>query len=235
MITVCCFKWKPQFGPYRSQFGAEQVQVLQRMVARHYKKLHRFVCITDDATGLDGVETIPLWSDYAEVPSPHGGGNPSCYRRLKLFDPAISHMLGDRFVTLDLDTVIVGDVAPIFDRSEDFVMWGETDPRSWYNGSMMLMTAGARPKVWTDFHPQKSPRAAFRAGRFGSDQGWISHVLGKGEATWGRKDGVYSYRVHVAPSGNVLPENAKIVFFHGKTDPWAHSAQIIPWVHKHWR
>lgn len=237
MLTVVAFKWKPQGGHYRSSFGADQVIVLRNMVQRNYKKPHRFVCITDDASGLagEGVETIPLWSDYAEIPSPHGGGNPSCYRRLKLFDPAIKGMLGERFIALDLDTVIVGDVAPIFDRTEPFVMWGETDPRSWYNGSMMLMTAGSRAKVWTDFNPNTSPRQALKAGRFGSDQGWISHVLGKGEATWGRKDGVYSYRVHLAPVGNDLPDDARIVFFHGKHDPWAHSCQQIPWVKAHWR
>lgn len=235
MITVVCFKWKPPQGQYRSHFGAEQVRVLRNMVHRHYAKPHRFVCITDDASGLDDVETVPLWDDFASVPSPHGGGNPSCYRRLKLFDPSIRDVLGDRFIAMDLDTVLTGDVAHVFDRSEDFVMWGETDPRSWYNGSMMLMTAGARPQVWSTFHPVQSPKAAFRAGRFGSDQGWISHVLGKGEATWGRKDGVYSFRVHLAPNGYALPSDARIVNFHGRVDPWSHEGQQIPWIREHWR
>jgi hypothetical protein len=236
VLTVCCFKWKPQKPGYRSQFAAEHVRVLRNMVARHYKQPHRFVCITDDAKGLDDIETIPLWSDHANVPSPHGGGNPSCYRRLKLFDPAIEGVLGKRIVSIDLDTVIVNDLSPLWDRPEDFVIWGgETDKRSWYNGSMWMLTAGSRSKVWTTFHPHDSPRAALRAGRFGSDQGWISHVLGKGEATWTQADGCYSWRVHLAPKGGQLPENARVIFFHGKNDPWHYDCMQVDWIREHWQ
>lgn len=233
MLTVCTFRWKPPAG-YRSSFGPDAVLRLRDMVARHYPHPHRFVCITDDQRSLKQVETLPLWDDLAGVPSPHGRGNPSCYRRLKLFDPAIETLLGPRFVSLDLDTVIVGDLSPIFHRTEDFIIWGETDPRSFYNGSMLMMTAGARPQVWTDFNPRKSPMLTKRAGKFGSDQGWISYCLGPGEARWGRQDGVYSYRVHISPQGNVLPADARIVMFHGRVDPWSFRGQQIDWVRTHW-
>ena len=153
MLNICCFKWTPPAG-YRSTFGPETVNVLQRMVARHYAAPHQFTCITDDPRGLDPeVHVVPLWSDFATIPSPHGGHNPSCYRRLRVFAPDIAPILGDRFVCVDLDTVIVGDLAPLFDRPEDFVIWGETDPRSFYNGSMFLLRAGARPRVWDEFDP----------------------------------------------------------------------------------
>lgn len=233
MITVCCFKWaKPG---YRSTFTAEHVLVLRNMVARHYQKPHRFVCITDDARGLESIETVKLWDDYKDIPSPHGGHNPSCYRRLKLFSRDIGSVLGQRFVTVDLDTVITGNMSPLWDRTEDFIIWGETNPKSFYNGSMFMLTAGSRAQVWEDFDPVKSPRMALKAGRFGSDQGWISHRLGRGEATWGRTDGVYSFRVHIQPFGGSLPNGARIVFFHGKEDPWGYKAQQYPWIREHWR
>lgn len=233
-LTVVTFKWKPQPG-YRSKFGPEAVIALRNMIRRHYPHQHRFVCITDDAAGLAGIDTIPLWKDHATVPSPHGAGNPSCYRRLKLFDPAIADLLGPRFVCLDLDTVIVGDLTPLWHRPEDFVIWGETDPRSFYNGSMFMLTAGARPQLWTEFDPRVSPKLARKAGRFGSDQGWISYKLGPGEAMWTRADGVYSFRVHLEPTGaDELPANAKIVMFHGKVDPWAWKAQRLAWVREHY-
>lgn len=233
--SVVCFKWKPVLG-YRSSYGPDQVNVFFSMTRRHYRPDVRCICVTDDAKGIDAsIEIVPMWDTFASVPSPHGGKNPACYRRLKAFSAEAGDWFGQRFVCVDLDTVICGDMAPVWDRDEDFVIWGETDPRSNYNGSMFLMTAGARRQVYEQFNPAKSPREHFRAGKFGSDQGWISHLLGKGEKCWSTKDGVYSYRKHIATKGNVLPENARIVMWHGRHDPWDYKSQNIPWVKEHYR
>lgn len=230
MLSVVCFKWRPA-STYRSSYGPETVNVLRRMVARHYNRPHRFICVTDDAAGLaPDVEVVPLWDEFATVPSPHGRHNPSCYRRLRMFRADAGDTFGPRFVCVDLDTVIVGDVAPLWDRPEDFVIWGETDPRSWYNGSMFLLSAGSRRRVYEAFDPNRSPAKAKAAGRFGSDQGWISYVLGPGEASWTRADGVYSYRVHLKPNPSRLPPGARMVMFHGHVDPWSPEARALPWV-----
>ncbi len=233
-ITFVCFKWKAAPG-YRSTFGPDAVLALQRMVATHYATPHRFVCVTDDADGLQGVETIPLWPDHASVRSPAGGHNPSCYRRLKLFAPDAGLTFGERVVAIDLDTVIVNDIAPIVDRQEDFIIWGESDfPRQWYNGSLWSLKTGTRPQVWTKFDPATSPRTAKRAGARGSDQGWFSYILGPHEATWGRKDGIYSFRKHIQPKGGALPADARIICFHGHQDPWGYACQHVDWIRKHW-
>jgi hypothetical protein len=136
---------------------------------------------------------------------------------------------------MDLDTVIVADVTTLFDRPEDFVIWGESDfPKTtWYNGSLWLLTAGSRRQVWETFNTG-SPLLTRRANARGSDQGWISYVLGPKEATFGRQDGVYSYRKDILKMDGVLPENARIICFHGKVDPWAPEGQVWPWVQEHW-
>jgi hypothetical protein len=60
-------------------------------------------------------------------------------------------------------------------------------------------------------------------------------VLGKGEATWTRKDGVYSFRKDIAKRpGYSLPEDARLVAFHGKIDPWSSRAQHVGWIKKHY-
>lgn len=235
MITVLCWRWAPPQG-YRSTFGPETVHALDRMVKRHYPKQHRFVCVTDDPTGLDGIETFPLWSDHALVPSPHGGKNPSCYRRLKAFAPEAGQWFGERIVSIDLDTVIVGDLSPLFDRQEDFIIWGQSDfPKSqWFNGSLWMLKTGSRPQVWQRFNPATSPQEAKAAGARGSDQGWLSYILGHTEATWTDQDGVYSYRVHLKRGALPLPKNAKVICFHGQEDPWHPQPQRLPWVRKHW-
>lgn len=235
MLSVITWLWRKD--GYRSVFTGHHVNVLAAMVARNLRLPHRFLCVTDIHEGIDtsAVTVIPAWNDFVDVQSPYGAHQPSCYRRLRAFHPEIGQVFGERFVMLDLDTVIVGDVTPLWDRPEDFVAWGETDPRSFYNGSMMLIRAGCRPKVWTDFDPQTSPMLAKSAGRFGSDQGWLSYCLGPGEARWTTEDGVYSYRVHLRANPTQLPGNARIVMFHGGTDPWSEMAQQWPWVKTHYR
>jgi hypothetical protein len=235
VLSVVCWRWPTPLG-YRSTFGPQTVNVLRRMVARHYPHPHRFLCVTDDAKGIDPeVEIVPDWRDYADLPSASGGRNPSCYRRLRAFHPDIGSVFGERFVSLDLDTVIVRDMTPVWDRSEDFVIWGDTNPRTFYNGSMFLMNAGARPHVWQTFDPQVSPARARAAGHFGSDQGWISHCLGPNETKWSRADGVYSFKSHLVMNIRMLPADARIVFFHGDLDPWSEYVQLnCPWAKEHW-
>lgn len=237
MLDVICWKWKPTRG-YRSQFGPQTVNVLRRMVARNLRLPHRFSCITDDPAGIDPqVRIIPLWQDYADVPNPSGGHNPSCYRRLKMFSQAARTLIGERIVSMDLDVVVTGDLTPLFDHDEDFVIWGgqSVQPRGgvpfcWYNGSLMQLKAGTRSQVWEQFDPRVSPRRAHAANSRGSDQGWISHVLGPHERTWGAEDGVYSFRNHVHPMGR-LPADARLVVFHGKHDPWMPDVQQRhPWI-----
>ena len=233
-VSVVCWKWEPRPG-YRSTFGPETVNVLRSMVRRHYGDC-RFICVTDDTAGLDpGVEVVPDWKDFADIPSPHGGKNPSCYRRLRAFSPDIASVFGTRFVSLDLDTVVVGDLHPLWDRPEDFVIWGDTNKSTFYNGSMMLMTAGSRRQVWEQFDPRKSPQQSKADGKWGSDQGWISYCLGPGEAKWSRADGVYSFRNDLQKTHD-LPANARLVSFHGRLDPWAaYIQQQYPWVKRHWQ
>jgi hypothetical protein len=236
VLTVACWRWKP-FDGYRSSYGPETVLTLRSMVARHYPDPHRFVCLTDDPKGLDDVECLPLWDDHASVPHPTSHRHPSCYRRLRAFAPEMKDLLGPRFVSMDLDCVIVGDLRPLWNRPEEFVGWGgTTTPATSYNGSMFLMTAGARPQVWRDFNPKFSPGIAKSEGFYGSDQAWISYCLGGREARWSaEEDGVVSYRLHVAPFGDRLPENTRVCFFNGKSDPWSPKLGRLAWLQEHYR
>jgi hypothetical protein len=237
-LVVLTYKWRPRPG-YRSKFTSEHVNTLARMVARHYRYPHVFTCVTDDPAGLDPtVRAIPLWEDHAGLKNPSSPERgPSCYRRLRMFAADAGEWLGARVACLDLDCVVVDDLTPLFHRSEDFVIWSDTNPTTPYNGSLVLFTAGARPQLWDDFDPATSPRLTREAKLFGSDQAWISYRLGRGEATFKRVDGVCSYRVHLKQQGlhRVLPPGTRLVQFHGDVDPWSPEAQRLPWVREHYR
>src|SRR5690606_31900955 len=132
MLTVITFKWSTP--GYRSKYDATHVNTMQRMVARHYPHPHRFVCVTDDPAGVE-CETWPLWDDLASVPNPTWPDRgPSCYRRLKLFArPSLG-----RWVWLDLDAVITGDLSPLWTRPEPVVTYRPPGLNGGVNGAMIL-------------------------------------------------------------------------------------------------
>lgn len=236
--TFVTWLWRPNPG-YRSAFKPEHVRILRNMLARHYLRPANFVVVTDQPEAIDpDIQTIRLWEQHGELESPHGRRNPTCYRRLRMFAPDAAEVFGgERLVSLDLDTVIVRDVTPVFDRPEEFVIFGKTDPRNDYNGSFQMLTVGARRKVWDVFN--KNPQAAIadaqRNKRFGSDQGIITNVLGQGEAVWGPADGVYSFRVHLQNGEKPLPSNAALISFHGGQDPWGSRAMSLDWCRRHYQ
>lgn len=212
MLTILTFLWG-------NRYAAANVNSLARQVRRHYPRPHRFLCVTNQPEGVD-CETIPDREDFKDTPSPHGGQFPVCYRRLILWHPDAAQWFGERFVSLDLDMILTADVTPLWERPEDCVLLRDPLYPDQYNGSMVLLTAGARPHVWSDFRPDTSPARARAAGKRGSDQGWISYVL-PNEATWGPEDGVYSYRKDIMPRRGALPPaGARMVSFHGHIKPW---------------
>lgn len=228
MLTVVTWKWN--CPGYRSTFEAVHVNSLRDQFRRHLATPHRFVCVTDDPTGVQ-CETIPIWP--SPLKTPIDPKKPNCYVRLWAFSQEARELFGDRFVSVDLDAVVTGPLGPLLNRPEDFVIWGYTHPTTPYNGSMWLMSAGARAHVWDRFDPARTPDEARRAGFGGSDQAVMSLFLGPGEARWGTEDGVYGYRNHLRRDPS-LPRNARLVFFHGRLKPWTSEARNkCRWIDKH--
>jgi hypothetical protein len=234
MFPIVCFKWKSLDAGYKlpavTEYSAVHVNILHNMLKRNLSVPFKLFCITDQSYGISSeVETIPLWDTYRNL-----GG---CFSRLYVFDRRMAGLVGPRFLCLDMDCVIVRDMTPILQRPEDFIMNsykpcpGEKRDQ-YYNGSMIMMTAGARETVWKGFDPERSPGLLKDLERknmvIGSDQAWIRHILGKGEARFTEEDGVYEYRQ--VQKG--LPSNARIVFFSGRRDP---SMKNDDWVKRHWK
>ena len=225
MLHITCWLWS-QNG-YRKRFTAQHVNTLRNMVRRHLSLPHEFVCITDTPKGIDPAIRILRLPEVPAVTWP--ASRPNCFRRLWAFSDAARHLIGERIVCMDLDCVVTGSLDPLFDRPDPFVIWKDAMHRNQYNGGFWLLTTGARRQVWDRFRGQASLRE-LRA-KQGSDQAWISAVLGDREPTWTAKDGVYSFRKEVRPAAG-LPEGARVVFFHGKPDPWETS---LDWVREHYR
>lgn len=107
-VLILCMKWGSLYGP-------EYVNNLARGVRRHLARPHRFICFTDDASGLDdGIEALPL-PDLGLPP----GHKDTRWQKLALFRRDLAGLSGTALF-LDLDLVIVDDLGPFFDLPGPF-------------------------------------------------------------------------------------------------------------------
>lgn len=226
MLTVLTWLWAQKNG--RASYSAMNVNIWAHMVARHLAMPHRIACVTDMPEGIDpAVTIIKPPGDFEGIRlqnwSPERG-KPQCLRRIAMFAPHAGAIFGPRFVAMDLDCVIAGPLDPLFSHGDDFRMFRGTGKNRPYNGSMIQMTAGARPQVYTQLTPQ---RAQFASRRYlGSDQAWIAQCLGPGEETWGAEHGVYWNE------GKPPPADTAIMFYPGRVKPWS---RPDPWIDEHYR
>ncbi len=202
------------------------------MLARNITIPHRFVVFTDNINAaLDkDIEPYPLWKEHRHLGHQSWRQEfPQCYVRLKAFsrDETLREILGPRYVSIDLDCVVVGNLDGILSRTEDFLIYRypiarTVDRLQPYNGSMWMMDFGARPQVWEDFKGTNSLKRFENPEMqhfLQTDQGWLAYKLGVDEKGWSDKDGIHS-RSWLEHKRQALPENARIVFFNGKLKPW---------------
>jgi hypothetical protein len=105
----------------------------------------------------------------------------------------MAELIGPRFVSIDLDVVIIGDVTEIFTQKEDFVIWGEHYRKSPYCGSFFIMDAGCRADVYDSFDIKAYPPKMNGRYPYGTDQDHICRCLYPREKMLTAKDGIYSF------------------------------------------
>jgi hypothetical protein len=229
MLTVSTWLWG-------DKFGIEDVAKLAAGVQRHLTQAHRFVCFSDRAFKLDGVE-------HGVLSDPWLTQIPGCYARLRMFDPLWQDAwFADRLVNIDLDTVITGPLDPLFDRREPFVIMqgGNASNPCPYNGALMMLRRGAHPQVWTEFSVEAASKVPFY--EFPDDQGWLWHKS-PDAAGWkcGPESGVYVFRKPGWPGyrrigeglpDDSLPRGARLVTFSGWRNP--RKFQHLDWVRRNW-
>lgn len=242
---IVLWKWKQQKDSISGRYTHEHVNVMEAMLRRSLIQIKNFriVCVTDDPSQIStGVDFHPLWKDLDDTPNICGKHLPSCYRRLKLFDPKTQKDMGidrgDRITSIDLDAVIINPIDHMLARQERFVGWGVRGSHhpTVFNGSMWSFTAGDHEEVWADFDPERSPMIANKAGYLGSDQAWLSYKLVKaaGSSSWTYPN-ICSYPrdVYRRP---IVPKGAQVIMFHGRKKPWhAEVQERSPWVKNYWR
>lgn len=244
MIRIATFKWG-------TRYTLDHVAKLRSMLARNLTISWEFVLISDDPsdehfTAKAGIRFLPLW--------PHLREQPGCAVRLRAFNPDVGASIGERFAWIDMDVVVTGNVDHIFSRPEPIVLLATPKPPLPFNGSLVIMDAGARPEVLGEWSLASYRGSAHAWGAMGvpggpSDEKWMGSILGPDalhpappEATVGGKpgvDGIYYFRRHLLEGGlghGGLPADARLVLFNGRHKPWHPDVKALsPWVLEHYR
>ncbi len=245
-VNVISFKWG-------TRYGADYVNRLQNSVQRHLTRPHRFVCFTDDPTGIQpSVETLPLPEIDLPMPAAVNG-----WRKISLFRNDLP--LDGLTLFLDLDLVLTGSL-------DDFFTFGEpTDIpiiHNWVqrhktifradpligNSSVFRFQANQCKFVWDQFHKEKDWALA----NFSPPQSYLTHCIRPRMKFW-PDEWVRSFKRHCRPPfpfnwllSPSLPPQARIIAFHGKPDPdeaavgyrgsrLNHYSRPALWITDHWR
>lgn len=189
------------------RYTAEWVHRLKRGIERHASEPHRFVCLSD--IEVPGVEVIPLREGW-----------PGWWSKIELFRPGL---LTGPTLYLDLDVVVVGDVAPLLSACSSFTMVHERGESDYFNSSAMAWN-GDMGWVFEAFRADAARHMErFRRHPRIGDQAFVSDLLvGEGRAPRTFRqllgyDAIVSYkrdRCETAP-----PPRACIVNFHGRPKP----------------
>ncbi len=241
--TVLCLKWGDRYGP-------DYVNKLYSMVRRNTARPLRFVCITDDPTGLDkGVETreMPPFNlpEYLR-------GHP--FRRMFIFDETLYDLEGD-VLHFDVDLLVTGSVDDFFDFKPESTFcvaenWTQIG-QGIGNMSIFRFRVGAHTNIWRMF--SADPEAQVKTYR--NSQTFVCRNIS--ELHFWPSDWCLSFKHSLIPPwplnfvrAPALPASAHVVAFTGKPDPddalvghWPVEAawkklykhvRPTPWIAEHW-
>jgi hypothetical protein len=209
-LTVATWIWG-------DKYSGSYIARLKRAVAQNLEQPHRFVVFTP-------------WPGDEKLFA-------GCFVRLRMFSHAFQRYYclepGTRLACLDLDVIVTGELDPLFDRDESFVILQGANAANPcpFNGSVMMMQVGEHPEVWDEFSLEAASKIPFY--EFPDDQGWLAHML-PDAAGWkcGKPSGIYAFRKPGWPKDDRLPNDARLVAFPGRRDP----AQFthLPWICERW-
>ena len=186
-VNVLCLKWG-------TMYSAGYVNRLYRGVKAHLHRPFRFVCVTDDPSGLvEGVDAQPFpppppgWTPNARYPD-----WPSIYVKLLVFEKGFANLEGPTLF-LDIDQIITGDIDCFFDyKPGEFCIihnWIELRKRIFRaspmigNSSCFRFDAGEKSdyiyrKFLSEIVDAIDPRL------YRTEQAYMTHAVGLDKVNW---------------------------------------------------
>ena len=210
--TIVSMKWG-------TKYGGDYVNKLYNMARRNCTLPFKFVCFTDDASGLDkNIDARPL------PPMDLPDGKERGWRKLSIFQK--NSGLEGRVLFLDLDTVIVGNIDDFLTMDGKFIAikhWKPSETQSIGETGVFRFEAGAHPDLFEQFMANMDEVKANNR----HEQAYVISTLHKrGELSFWPEKWMPSFKYNcMRPfplcffQEPVLPEGAKMIVFHGNPTP----------------
>ena len=205
-----------------TKFGFEYVTKLRNMVARHLRVPYSFACLTDMPERAEGI----VFVDVSAI------GLVGWWAKMLLFEPAWRGR--SQIIYIDLDTVIVGNLAPLQDVPHEFAILESPVRRAGipsypckYNSSVMVIAGGRCAHIWERFDKHRSA-LMLAHDRYGDqaaieelypDAGILNSLMRKG------------FFLNYRELTMIPPTDASVVNFGGPNKP---ANCPIPWVQQAW-
>jgi len=243
-VNIICVKWG-------TKYGSDYVNKLHSMVQRNISRPYRFVCFTDDTTGISSeVPTQPLPQiGIPDFDAATGWTRLHGWLKATVFAAPLHDLTGP-VLFLDVDIVITGPLDPFFDLPGDFLVIKEWDKRDETgNTSVFRFNAGEHPDLIE--HLAASLDKAQRDYR--NEQEFVTSYFSRiGKMSYWPTGWCVSFKRHCMYRGLLgffktarIPEGAKVVVFHGKPNPpdaiigrsgkWYRRVLPVAWVDELWR
>ncbi|MGV8925717.1 MAG: hypothetical protein ACOH2G_08580 [Ewingella sp.] len=216
MIVVSVLRCGPEYSGKHAQW-------LHRQLAGYDS-----VCLTD-AGQIEGVNTVPLLYDW-----------PGWWSKIEAFNPDRADIGNQDILLLDLDTVITGDLSPFMEKRPftaltDF--YCESQAQAPMASAVMYIPANVKARVWQQFihDPVGNMRRHIKKPNHG-DQGFVGSVLAADRWQDVLPSAAISYKKDVAAAGRwsrsvgngSVPDDARLVCFHGQPRPWNSGEPWVP-------
>lgn len=237
-VNVICMKWGDKFPP-------EYVNRLYGMVNRNLSLPFRFICFTENKSGIrDEVEIQSLPELDLPPSSPERG-----WRKLTVFKTGFGNLAG-KTLFLDLDIIIVGSLKELFTHPNEFLIaHDKKNPEKIEgNSSVFRFEIGQFPQI-LDYFEKNSELVKSEVRH---EQAYLSREMyNLGKLKYWPDEWVPSFKYRCCPSwakswfeAPSIPEGAKIILFHGLPNPpeaiigksgkWYRHIQPSPWIKEFW-
>ncbi|MEM9122410.1 MAG: hypothetical protein AAGB03_03730 [Pseudomonadota bacterium] len=233
-----------------SAYGPDDVNVLYSMVRRHLAFVPRFVCFTDDASGLDpAIETQPIPEFDVPAFTAH-----KPWRKLTTLMPGFGGLSG-KTLFLDLDVVVTGDLDPLFEYSDKFAISENWSQPGTGVGNSSVYCYEIGQYAWVLDVYRRDYETLFA--QYPNSQTFMSKTLGPENIEYWPPDWVVSFKYTCMDRGPMrvltnavqvphLPEGARVVAFHGNPKPsdalagrypgpWYKRVRATPWIAQHYK